>query len=97
VFVRPIAIVVQFLLGEYSRSGLELGVRHGGVGNPGDRFSPCERCAFARVEQFDEVAIASRAPLADGEQVRAARKPYSILSRLVGSTVSTVTPSKAKV
>src|ERR1700692_2017538 len=41
----------QFLLREHGRSGLEVGVRHGGVGHACDGFGPGKRSTFACVKQ----------------------------------------------
>src|SRR5712671_1878929 len=42
--------VGKFLVGEHGRSGLEVGVRHGGVGDASDGFGPGKSGAFACVE-----------------------------------------------
>src|SRR6202043_3819967 len=54
----------QFLLGEHGRSGLEVDVRHGGVGDASDGFGPGKSGAFAWVKQ-----AAGLAPRLDQDQL----------------------------
>jgi hypothetical protein len=72
----------QFLLGEHGRSGLEVGVWHGGVGDASDGFGPGKSGAFACVKQAAGLAprsAGSAPPAAAAAELYSVRGPLGLV------------------